>query len=168
MSYLVLQLSARVCRQLVFCAPRQLTASAGCHTLGRVPRSKTLQCSAGSVVGSWVLLALATCCLSCGSSPSAPTEAEATITIGPAGVTPREVRIDAWGQVKFVNNDSEPHSIVSDPVDLHSQCPQLNQIGILQPGDSRISGTLNLTGACGFHDHLNKMNDAWRGRIVVK
>ena len=86
-----------------------------------------------------VLLLLTISCLSCGSSPSAPTEAEATITISPAGISPKEVRIDAWGQVKFVNNDSEPHSIVSDPVDLHSQCPQLNQIGILQPGDSRIS-----------------------------
>ena len=115
-----------------------------------------------------VLLPLTISCLSCGSSPSAPTEAEATITISAAGVSPKEVRIDAWGQVKFVNNDSEPHSIVSDPVDLHSQCPQLNQVGILQPGDSRISGTLNLSGACGFHDHLNKASDSWRGRIVVK
>ena len=122
----------------------------------------------GSLLRLSILLAIAASSLSCGSSPSAPTEAEATITIGPSGISPREVRIDAWGQVKFVNTDSEPHSIVSDPIDLHSQCPQLNQVGILQPGDSRVSGTLNLSGTCGFHDHLNKANDAWRGRIVVK
>ena len=30
------------------------------------------------------------------------------------------------------------------------------------------NGTLNLSGACGFHDHLNKASDSWRGRIVVK
>ena len=115
-----------------------------------------------------VLVPLGIAALSCGSNPSAPTDAEATITISSTGISPTEVRIDAWSQVKFVNNDSEPHSIVSDPVDVHSQCPQLNQVGILQPGDSRISGTLNLSGTCGFHDHLNKTSDVWRGRIIVK
>jgi plastocyanin len=105
---------------------------------------------------------------SCGSNPSAPSEPGATISIGSAGVSPTEVRIDAWGQVRFVNNDTEPHSIVSDPVDVHTQCPPINQVGVLQPGESRNTGTLNLPGTCGFHDHLNKANASWRGRIVVK
>ncbi len=105
---------------------------------------------------------------SCGSSPSAPSAPDATITIGPAGVTPNEVRIKAWGQVRFVNNDTEPHSIVSDPVDVHTQCPPLNQVGVLQPGESRNTGTLNLPGTCGFHDHLNKTNAALRGRIIIE
>ena len=104
----------------------------------------------------------------CGSSPSAPSAPEATITIGPTGMSPSEVRIDAWGQVRFVNNDTQPHSMVSDPVDVHTQCPPINQVGVLQPGESRNTGTLNLPGSCGFHDHLNKANVSWRGRIVVK
>jgi plastocyanin len=105
---------------------------------------------------------------SCGSSPSAPSEPEATITIGSAGVSPTEVRIDAWSQVRFINNDTQPHSMVSDPVDVHNQCPPINMVGVLQPGESRNTGTLNLSGTCGFHDHLNKTSAAWRGRIVVK
>ena len=70
--------------------------------------------------------------------------------------------------MRFVNNDTQPHSMVSDPVDVHNQCPPINMVGVLQPGESRNTGTLNLSGTCSFHDHLNKTSAAWRGRIVVK
>jgi hypothetical protein len=103
----------------------------------------------------------------CESSPTAPSPA-ATISIGPAGVSPGEVRIKSWSYVTFVNNDTRPHSIVSDPVDAHSQCPPLNRVGLLQPGQSRDTGTLNLTGVCGFHDHDNQGDASLRGRIVVE
>jgi plastocyanin len=122
----------------------------------------TVVCRARLV--SLLLLPLA----ACGSSPSAPSEPAATITIGSAGVFPLEVRIKAWGQVKFVNNDSQPHTMVSDPVDVHSQCPPLNLVGALLPGESRSTGTLNLPGTCGFHDHINKTDGIFRGRIVVE
>ena len=42
---------------------------------------------------------------SCGSAPSSPSSADATITIGAGGMSPTEVRIKAWGHVMFVNND---------------------------------------------------------------
>ena len=103
----------------------------------------------------------------CESSPTAPSAA-ATISIGAAGVSPGEVRIKSWNYVKFMNNDTRPHTIVSDPVDLHSQCPPLNRVGLLQPGESRDTGTLNLTGVCGFHDHTNQGDASLRGRIVVE
>ena len=103
----------------------------------------------------------------CESGPTAPSAA-ATVTIGPAGVSPGEVRIKSWSYVTFVNNDTRPHSIVSDPVDAHTQCPPLNRVGLLQPGESRDTGTLNLTGACGFHDHDNQGDARLRGRIVVE
>lgn len=103
----------------------------------------------------------------CGSSPSAPGEAQATITITADGISPKETRIKAWNHVRFVNNDSRSHTIVSDPVNLHSDCPPLNRIGLLQPGQSRDTGTLHLPGVCGFHDHDNQV-DAYRGRIVIE
>jgi plastocyanin len=106
--------------------------------------------------------------VSCGGSPSAPSEADAVVTIGAAGVFPASVRIKAWGQVKFVNNDTRPHTMVSDPVDSHTDCPPLNRVGTLQPGESRNTGTLNLPGNCNFHDHDNQANPALRGRIVVE
>jgi len=112
------------------------------------------------------------CCVlvsnSCGSAPSAPSSADATITIGALGVSPTEVRIKAWGHVMFVNNDDRPHAIASDPVQTHSDCPGINQVGLLGPGESRLTGTLNLARTCGFHDHNDEFNLALKGRIVVQ
>ena len=105
--------------------------------------------------------------LSCESSPSSPSSST-TIVIGPAGLSASEVRIKAWSQVTFTNSDTRPHSILSDPVDLHSDCPPVNQVGLLNPGESRNTGTLNLSTVCRFHDHLNQSDQALRGRIVVQ
>jgi plastocyanin len=106
--------------------------------------------------------------MSCGSGPSSPSPVEATITIGAAGLFPAEVRIKAWSQVTFTNNDTRPHAIVSDPVDLHSDCPPINRVGTLNPGESRTTGTLNLPGVCRFHDHLFQADATLKGRIVVE
>jgi len=103
----------------------------------------------------------------CGSSPSAPSAA-ATITIGPNGVSPKDVRIRAWNFVTFVNNDTRTHTIASDPVDLHTQCPPVNRVGILLPGESRDTSTLTVAGSCGFHDHGNPSDTAFQGRIIVE
>ena len=46
------------------------------------------------------------------------------ITIGPSGVSPAEVRIEAWGRVKFVNSHTQPRAIVSDPIDPHNRYHQ--------------------------------------------
>ena len=119
----------------------------------------------------WVarVIGLAACGLSaaCTFTPTAPTE-DATIVIGSIGVVPAEVRIEAWGRVNFVNNDTRPHTIASDPIDIHTDCPPVNQIGLLNPGDSRTTGTLNLERTCGFHDHTNQSDSSLRGRIIVQ
>ena len=104
--------------------------------------------------------------LACGSGPAAPSPA-ATIRIGPSGVDPREVRIERWNYVTFVNADSRPQAIASDPVDLHSQCPALNRVGVIPPGESRESGTLTDRTSCGFHDHNDPADASLKGRIVV-
>lgn len=103
----------------------------------------------------------------CGSGPTAPS-GNATITISAAGIAPSEVRIRRWNHVTFVNTDARPHSMVSDPVDVHSECPPVNRVGFLQPGESRDTGALDLTGSCGFHDHLNQTDAGLRGRIIVE
>lgn len=112
-----------------------------------------------------LLLALLTS--ACGSGPNAPSAA-ATITIGPNGVSPKEVRIRAWNFVTFVNNDTRTHTIASDPVDLHTQCPPVNRVGVLQAGESRETSTLTVAGACGYHDHGNPSDTAFQGRIIVE
>jgi plastocyanin len=111
------------------------------------------------------LLSAASC-----SSPLSPSSdaAAATITVTVTGVVPREVRIKAWNHVRFVNNDSVPHQIVSDPVTDHSQCPSINGVGYLPSGSSGETRTLISTIACGFHDHLNQHDDSFKGRIIVE
>jgi plastocyanin len=103
----------------------------------------------------------------CGSGPSAPSAA-ATITIGPAGVSPKQVRIKAFNYITFINQDTRAHAIASDPVDLHTQCPAINRVGALAPGESRETGTLSVPGTCGYHDHNNPTDTSVQGTIVVE
>ena len=110
----------------------------------------------------WCVAASAAC-----NSPLSPSSA-ATITITATGISPKEVRIKAWNHVTFVNNDSRSHNIVSDPINFHTDCPQINEVGYLPPGSTRDTRTLNLTRACGFHDHMNLEDDSLKGRIVVE
>ena len=112
-------------------------------------------------------MGLAFLTVSCGSSPSAPGGAQATITITSSGVSPKDVRIKAFEHVRFVNNDTRDHTIVSDPINLHTQCPSINAVGLVRPGDSRETSSMHPPGTCGFHDHQDQV-DAFRGRIIVE
>ena len=103
----------------------------------------------------------------CGSSPSSPSAA-ATITIGAAGVSPKQVRIRAINYITFINQDTRPHVIASDPVDVHTQCPALNRVGVIAPGESRETATLSTPGTCGYHDHNDAENANLRGSIVIQ
>jgi hypothetical protein len=96
------------------------------------------------------------------NSPLSPSSV-ATFTITAAGVTPKEVRIKAFNHVSFTNNDDRPHQIMSDPINEHTQCPAINEVGYLPPGSTRDTRTLSLTLVCGFHDHLNLLDDAFKG-----
>jgi hypothetical protein len=100
------------------------------------------------------------------SSPSPP--APATVVITAAGVTPSEVRVERFGRVTFVNNDTRAHAISSDPITLHTDCPAINDVGILDPGQSRMTGTLSTPRACGFHEHIRETDPAFTGRFVVE
>ncbi|MGH9200506.1 MAG: hypothetical protein ACRD2A_04630 [Vicinamibacterales bacterium] len=92
-----------------------------------------------------------------------------TITIGADGqVTPANVTIAQGGRVTFVNNHNQPHDMSSDPHPEHTDCPELNQVGFLTPGQSRTSGNLNTRRTCGFHDHNQPSIVRYQGRIVIQ
>jgi plastocyanin len=103
----------------------------------------------------------------CGSSPSSPSSGDVTITIGANGLTPSEVQIKVGGKVTFVNNDARPHAMSSDPIQTHTDCPTINDVGFLNPGQSRATGALNTARTCGFHDHTNETDPTWKGRIII-
>jgi len=112
------------------------------------------------------------CCAllsACGGGPSAPSDgSQTTITIGPAGVSPAEVRIRRLNGVRFVNNDVRPHAIASDPFQTHTDCPAINNVGFLNPGDSSSTRTFTEVRTCGFHDHNNETDSTLKGRIIVE
>jgi plastocyanin len=103
-----------------------------------------------------------------GGSPSAPSTTSPTVTFTSTGITPVEVRIPSGGRVMFLNNDSRPHAVSSDPITIHTDCPAINDVGTINPGQSRSTGALTIPRTCGFHDHTNETDTRWQGRIVVE
>jgi hypothetical protein len=121
---------------------------------------------------SGLFLSLAACCVllgRCGGTPSAPSSGTTpTISITPTGLVPPEVRIPVGGRVEFVNNDVRQHAMSSDPITVHTDCPAINDVGTLAPGQSRSTGVLDVARTCGFHDHTNELDPTWKGRIIVQ
>ena len=104
-----------------------------------------------------------------GGGPSSPTPPSgSTVTISASGVSPVELRIAVGGRVTFVNNDVRPRAVSSDPVQTHTDCPAINDVGFLNPGQSRQTGALTVARTCGFHDHTDEFNNAFKGRIIVQ
>lgn len=102
------------------------------------------------------------------TNPTPPPSNTTTLTISAAGVSPRELTVAPGTRVLFVNNDARRHDMTSDPHPEHDDCPEINAVGVLTPGQTRE--TLNLVAArtCGFHDHENPDNLNLRGRIIIR
>lgn len=118
-----------------------------------------------------------------GSSPSGPsggttttgstttggtTTGGTTITITSSGANPRSITVPVGSTVTFVNNDNTPHDMSSDPHPQHTDCPEVNNAGFIQPGQSRSTTALRTARTCGFHDHNQPSNTALQGTIVIQ
>jgi plastocyanin len=106
-----------------------------------------------------------------GGNPGQPTPQPGgtipTITITANGVDPKELNIHSGQAVRFVNNDNSPHEMLTTPHLMHTDCPSINEVGLLNPGASKDTASLNVVRICGFHDHRNPDNQAFRGQINV-
>ena len=105
-----------------------------------------------------------------GSSPPAPSPPTNPniVTITTAGVSPKQITVDQGARVLFINNDTRPHNMTSDPHPEHDECPAINQVGLLQPGQQRETGNMVIVRICGFHDHDNPDNNNLRGQIITR
>jgi len=56
----------------------------------------------------------------------------------------------------------------SDPHPIHTDCPEINEVGFLNPGQSRRTGTLNIARTCIYHDHNRDMVESLQGTITVQ
>jgi plastocyanin len=111
--------------------------------------------------------AFVTCGKDSPSEPSGPPVVTTTVTLTAAGANPKNIQITVGSRVTFINNDTRSHNMVSDPHPEHNDCPEINQVGLLAPGQTRETGNLVQVRTCGFHDHDNDP-PAFRGQIVIR
>ena len=106
---------------------------------------------------------------SAGPSPAPNPTNPFTITISTGGiVSPKTLTVTPGSRVLFINNHSRRHDMTSDPHPDHLDCPELNQVGLLNPSQSRESGNLVAVRTCGYHDHEDPDNVNLRGSITVR
>lgn len=110
-------------------------------------------------------------------SPIVITEGRTTVTITGTGISPQVAQVSAACRssnclfyVKFVNADTVPHDLQSDPHPDHSTCVQFNtQVGRIGPGESK---EIIANGACdfgrfrGYHDETRPDDPRFQGQIV--
>jgi hypothetical protein len=116
--------------------------------------------------------------LSCGGSSSSsttgptgsctPSSSPTTFVIMNNQICPQTLTVTRGTLITILNSDSRVHEMYSDPHPEHTDCPELNEIGFLNPGQSRQSGNLNIARKCGFHDHRNPDNDGLKGTITIQ
>jgi hypothetical protein len=76
--------------------------------------------------------------------------------------------VPAGTRVTFVNNDTRAHEMDSNPHPEHTDCPEINQVDLINPGQTKFTGNLNTPRTCGFHDHLNAFTNNLMGSIVIQ
>jgi plastocyanin len=108
-----------------------------------------------------------------GTTPSpTPTPGDggtnSTVTIANNAVSPKNITVTRGSRVTFVNNDSQSHEMESDPHPVHTDCPEINQVALLSPGQSRQTGTLNTVRTCGYHDHNRDTVESLQGTITIQ
>jgi plastocyanin len=91
-----------------------------------------------------------------------------TITITSSGVTPKNLVVSPGTQVTFVNNSLASHDMYSNPHPEHTDCPEINSVGHITPGQSKQTGNLNTVRICGYHDHMLFSDTSLQGTITIQ
>lgn len=120
----------------------------------------------------WLAAAIA-CGGDNGGNPAAPTGSPgpsgATLTIDSNGViSPQQVTVSVGQSVTVVNSDNVAHQITSNPHPDHTDCPVINALGSIQPGQTRLTNAFTAARTCGFHDHLNPTSAGLMGTITIQ
>jgi hypothetical protein len=127
---------------------------------------------ARTVVGGCGAYLLLTACGAWGRSPTAPgtppPPAGATVTIAGGELTPRAIEVRVGGRLTIVNDDAIAHDMGSDPHPGREDCPELNRIGMLEPGERRSSGNLVEARTCGMRDHLRPLVGSLHLRVTIR
>ena len=102
-----------------------------------------------------------------GSSGGGGSTNTTTITLTSAGASPKDITVSAGSRVTFINNDSQPHDMDSNPHPEHTDCPALN-VGFIAAGQQGVSQNLTTVRTCGYHDHNQPSNTNVQGVIRIQ
>ena len=97
-----------------------------------------------------------------------PVRSEPIVNVTARGFEPPSVVVAVGGRVRFQNFDDRPHSIASNPVDTHADCPAINEVGLLVPGQVKATGTLRDARTCTYHDELSEATQLLTGSITIR
>jgi hypothetical protein len=110
-----------------------------------------------------------------GASPTF-TYVTAVVTITADGINPQvvlesttcaKVKGNCLLSVRFVNNDTVAHDLLSDPHPDHSTCAPFNRdVGRIEPGQSKEFSMTSCNNSRSYHDETRLDDSHFRGEIV--
>jgi plastocyanin len=120
---------------------------------------------AGMTLAAWAASA-------CGSAaPSSPTTAAhtfpQTIMIMEARPVPEEVTIKVGERVSFMNHDRTSYTVAGGREPARRDCPEIDVVGLLNPGDTRTSEPFTAAKTCDFHVGRDQ-TALLAGRIIIR
>jgi plastocyanin len=102
------------------------------------------------------------------TGPDPAASSEPTVNVTARGFEPPNVTVAAGGRVRFQNLDDRTHSIASNPIDTHTDCPPINEVGLLVPGQTKTTGRLPEARTCAYHDELSEASQLLTGSITIR
>lgn len=102
------------------------------------------------------------------TGPEPPAASEPTVNVTARGFEPPNVTVAVGGRVRFQNLDERAHSIASNPIDTHADCPPINEVGLLVPGQTKSTGRLSEARTCAYHDELSEATQLLTGSITIR
>jgi len=89
------------------------------------------------------------------------------VSITPKGVSPQTLHLDAPVTVTFTNNDSVAHRLEAAPELAFGDCPEMSQLGTLQPGQAGTVVLRTSVSICAYHDSAGPADLAFKGLLVI-
>jgi plastocyanin len=125
------------------------------------------------VIGCILALGVAACGGGATAAPTSPAPPEVvppeiTINVTATGFKPTDAVVAVGGRVIFDNVDDRLHAVASNPFTTHADCPPINEVGVLVPGQSKPTGTLTEAKTCGFHDTFSEGSKLLTGSFTVR
>jgi plastocyanin len=124
----------------------------------------------------------AVCAAACGSSftssdnaapapsyldSSQPRAAVPAVSITAAGFNPQVLHVDYPVTVTFTNADTVAHTLESAPELNWDNCPEMNTVGTLTPGQSKAVPFSEKDAVCAYHDAAQASRTAFQGYIAI-